>query len=320
MAGSFSEMVPMVPATLVGRRSAFPTSRLKKGMKHGWMRPIQPMTKPKAITHLAWLKDTGEVISTTDGKKVSVWELACDANDSQTWKAWAKHFREHYCLDAMIDLLKEGTPYAASRADYLKSLVFPDENAAPGPSIRAGDFAEILVADLIEDHFGIWVPRTRYKAKAIRNESTKGTDIIGIQVVNGDGSSSPKDKLFTLESKAQFSGLKAKPRLQHAVDDSMKDEIRKAETLNAVKRRLLEEGRIDDAKIVQRFQDAFKAPYVEQTCAAALFCNSVYDASEVAGTSCAGHNNADQLILIVIRSNTFMKLVHQMYERAANEA
>lgn len=278
------------------------------------------MIKSTVAAHLAWLKETGEVISTADGKKITVWELNCDDSDRDTWRAWAKHFREHYCLDAMIDLLKEGTPYAASRADYLKSLVFPDEKAAPGPSIRAGDFAEILVADLIEGHFGAWVPRTRYKAKDIRNESSKGTDIIGIHVVNADGSPSIKDRLFTIESKAQFSGQRAKARLQHAVDDSMKDEIRKAETLNAVKRRLLEEQRIDDAKIVQRFQDSFKSPYVEQTCAAALFCNSVYDPSQIAMTSCAQHNNAHQLILIIIRANTFMKLVHQLYERAANEA
>lgn len=271
--------------------------------------------------HLAWLKEADETLTTSDGKDISVWELVCDMSDTKTWTAWAKHFREHYCLDSVIDVLKEGTPYTDSRADYLNSLAFPDEKIAPGPSIRAGDFAEILVADLLEEHFAFWVPRTRYQAKAIRNESTKGTDVIGIQFLNADGSPSAKDKLFTVESKAQLSGKHAKPRLQDAVTDSMKDEKRKGETLNAIKRRLIEENRIDEALKIQRFQDALKNPYIEQTGAAAFFCNSVYDSDNISKTtSCLQHKNANQMTLIVVRANTFMKLVNQLYEIAAHEA
>lgn len=279
------------------------------------------MTKTIGLGHLAWLKETDENIATSDGKKVSVWELTCNEEDTETWSSWAKHFREHYCLDTMIDVLKEGTPYAASRADFLTSLVFPDAKAKPGPSIRAGDFAEILVSDLIEHHFVCWVPRTRYKAKSGRNESAKGTDVIGIKLVKADGTVSTKDILFTFEVKAQFSGSKPNPRLQDAVEDSRKDEKRKAETLNAIKQRLVEENRMDDVLKVQRFQDALKNPYIEKTGAAALFCNSVYNPDHISQTtSCSTHPNAKRLSLIVVRADAFMDIVHRMYERAANEA
>jgi len=279
------------------------------------------MNKSIGLGHLAWLNETDEVLSTSDGKKVEVWEFTCDESGTETWRTWAKHFREHYCLDTMIDLLKAGTPYESSRADYLTSLVFPDAKETPGPSIRSGDFAEILISDLLEHHYTCWVPRTRYKAKAIRNESTKGTDVIGIQLFKSDGTASPKDSLITFEVKAQLSGSKPNPRLQDAVNDSMKDEKRKAETLNAIKQRLAEENRMYDVLKIQRFQDALKNPYIEKTGAAALFCNSIYNADDISKTtSCSTHPNANQLILIVVRADTFMKLVHHLYERAANEA
>jgi hypothetical protein len=271
--------------------------------------------------HIAWLKRTPEILSSADGKQIEVWQFSCDLKDDKTWSLWAKHFREHYCLDSMIDALKAGTPYAASRAEYLKSLIFPDAETAPGPSIRAGDFAEIIVADLLEYHFEFWVPRTRYKQKAVRNESVKGTDIIGMRFTKQDGAATSTDTLITVEAKAQFSGKAPTPRLQHAVNDSAKDAKRKAETLNALKRRFIEENRPLDAARVQRFQDALGAPYVEQSGAAAVLCNSVYNAKYVAtSTSCASHNNVSGLRLIVIRADTFMKLVNLLYARAANEA
>ncbi len=67
-----------------------------------------------------------------------------------------------------------------------------------------------------------WVPRTRYCAKTVRDESTKGCDIIGLKLF-GNGTPTPRDELMLFEAKAQFSGDSAKPRLQDAVDDSVKD-------------------------------------------------------------------------------------------------
>src|SRR6185437_4961816 len=129
-------------------------------------------------THINWLVDTGEVIVTSDGEKVKVFELQ-HKNDQIILSAWANHFRNHYCLDEEIDILRNGTPF--SRSEYLKSIKFPDQSAKPGPSIRSGDFGEILVADYLEFSLGYWVPRTRYANKTIRNESVKGCDILGFK-------------------------------------------------------------------------------------------------------------------------------------------
>jgi hypothetical protein len=137
--------------------------------------------------HLNWLvKDSRKLLS-ADGISIELWELQHQP-EPKILSAWARHFRNHYCADGEIDILRAGTPL--SRADYLVNLKFPDARKSPGPSIRSGDFAEILVADYVEYVLKFWVPRCRYDRKTIRNESTKGSDIMGFKFVYSDKQSS----------------------------------------------------------------------------------------------------------------------------------
>lgn len=277
------------------------------------------MPRKTSLSHLTWLKKVGKALSTSDGKAVDVWELVVDDKDDATMGAWATHFREHYCLDSKIDELLSGT--GLSRAEYLTQLVFPSGDSKLGPGVRSGDFAEILLADILEDQFGFWVPRTRYADKSVRDESAKGTDVLGFKFVEENFLPSPHDILLVAESKAQMSGVKAKPRLQDAVDDSAKDALRKSESLNAAKRRLLAEQRRPEALLVERFQDPIDRPYKMQSGAAAIFTSEVFDAANISSTTdCKAHPNAANLLLVVVHAQAFMKFVNALYERAANEA
>ena len=105
---------------------------------------------PWTSEHTKWLVDTGERLKTADGKEVEVWEFRHE-NDEAVLSAWAKHFRNHYCFDSEIDYWRRG--YKCSRGEYLNTIKFPDPKDAPGPSIRAGDFGEVLVADFLECGF-----------------------------------------------------------------------------------------------------------------------------------------------------------------------
>jgi len=180
-------------------------------------------------SHIGLLYDTGQRVTTPEGRQVVVLGLK-HLEDGAVLSAWAKHFREHYQLDAALDEARDGT--GLSRKDYLGQLVFPDKTSAPGPSIRAGDFAEILVADYFEYTLHWRVPRTRYRAKAVPNESVKGSDFLAFGITTGTDLHgqrySADDVLMSVEVKAQFSGASAKPRLQNAVDDSAKDRLRRA--------------------------------------------------------------------------------------------
>lgn len=271
---------------------------------------------PWTSEHVKWLIDTGERLNTVDGKDVEIWNFLHE-KDEIVLSAWARHFRNHYCFDSEIDYWRRGLN--CSRADYLNTIKFPDPTNAPGPSIRAGDFGEILVADFLEYLLGYWVPRTRYGDKTTRNESTKGSDIIGFNFIK-NGEVSPSDSLAIFEAKAQFSGKKAKSRLQDAVDDSAKDITRKAESLNSIKQRLHARNELGDAEKIERFQNEVDHPYNEVHGAVALIENPLFDSGLTSSTDSSSHPKPGNLKLIIIKGDQMMTLVHELYRRAADEA
>ncbi|GAB3051715.1 hypothetical protein GCM10027286_13660 [Virgibacillus ainsalahensis] len=265
--------------------------------------------------HVRWFVNTGTFISTSESKKIEVLEFKHE-NDEETLSSWAKHFRQHYCLDEEIDFFRNG--YGYTKAEYLNKIKFPD-SSPPGPSIRSGDFSEILVADYLEFVLNYWIPRTRYGSKTVSNESTKGSDILAFKIIK-DGEDTPEDTLAIIEAKAQFSGKKAKPTLQKAVDDSVKDLTRKAESLNAIKQQLFYKNKLREANSIDRFQNPIDRPYNEISGAAALFSSTLYDPAVISNTFTNNHPNKDNLKLIVIHGEDMMNLVHELYRRAADEA
>lgn len=268
-----------------------------------------------SLAHIPWLIDAKKQIKTADGLMADVWELS-HTNDAAILSAWAAHFRAHYCPDTMLDALRKGT--GLSRSDFLRNIKFPDAATPPGPSTRSGDFAEILAADYIEYLLGYWCPRERWALKWNRNESTKGTDIVGFKLEK-KGSISAADEMMVLESKADMTG-KPKNRLQEAVNDSEKDKIRQGITLNAIKQRFLERGDKDSADRVERFQDRPDRPFKLISGAVTVCSLAVFDPDQFTTTKTAHHSNSANLKLIIITGAALMDLVHALYERAANEA
>jgi hypothetical protein len=131
---------------------------------------------------------------------------------------------------------------------------------------------------------------------------------------------SAEDALAIFEVKAQFSEAKASPRLQDAIGGSAKDPIRKGESLNAIKQRLLDKQQHEHAQQVERFQNIEDRPFKEVFGAAALFSTSVFDVDSIGATNTNGHPNSQNLVLVVIHGKDMMKLVHTLYARAADEA
>ena len=273
-----------------------------------------------APKHIKWFCNTGKTINLTAGGNVEVWKLVT-VPDNDIMSDWSKHFRNQYCLDGEIDKLRSGT--GLTRAGYLEQLIFPDKSVAPGPSIRSGDFSEILMADFIEYVLdGYWVPRFHYDVKDSRNESTKGVDVVGFKMLNNSSpySSLPNDELLICEVKANLTtGAPSGNRLQDAVDASALDILRKSLTLNAYKRRLLRKGDSKSA-IVERFQDPVNNPYKEKISAAAVLNDSHYDEKILDTTIVSNHPHQKKLIMFVMTGEDLMNLAHSLYERAANEA
>lgn len=265
--------------------------------------------------HLSWLVDTGKTLKTACGRDVQVLELN-HTTDATILSAWATHFRNQYCSDGMIDTLK---PSTMSRKDYLETIKFPNRTTRLGPGIRSGDFSEILLADYLEWRLNHWVPRLRWDMKPTADSSATGCDIIGFHFEN-EGDVSAKDALTIIESKANLSGATPADQLQKAVNDSAKDDIRKAESLNYLRQRFIASGNTYEANKVARFQSPIDQPYKEFCAAAAVFSTSGYDEASIQATNTISHPHHGNLRMIVVKGNDLMPLVHDLYQRAADEA
>lgn len=266
-------------------------------------------------SHVDWLQDTGQRVKTSSDHEVEVWSFN-HTDDPALLSAWARHFRGQYVVDCQLPALVAGT--GMGHPEYLRDVIFPDGKVPPGPSTRSGDFAEILVADYLEFVLGYWCPRDRYKGRFNRNDSTKGVDVIGFRFV-ADGGVNSADEMIVVEAKSGLTATTAN-RLQDAVTDSLKDSLREAMTLNALKQRMLDRGEMAGANRVQRFQNEADLPFVRFNGAAAVLDEAVLATTDLAAVDAAAHGNAGRLRLIVIQGVALMALVHALYERAADEA
>ncbi len=274
------------------------------------------MNLGEAPEHIAWLHDTGERQVTACGREIEIWALDLQ-DDAAILSAWARHIRQHYCSDDDLPAMVDGT--GKKPAEYLRTILFPDAKQTPGPSLRSGDFGEILVADYIEYVLGYWCPRAlRYQDRWNRNDSTKGCDIIGFKFA-GDQPHHANDELFIFESKSGLSETD-KNRLQDAITDSIKDHLREPMTLNALKQRLLVRGEQEQADRIKRFQNEAERPFRRINGAAAILDDAVFATTDLTDSDASDHPNGDRLRLLVIRGPSLMAFVHALYERAADEA
>lgn len=201
---------------------------------------------PKYISNLV----NEGTVTTNEGRIINVWKLN-ECVDEMILSEWSMHFRHHYCSDQEMDILRVG--YGYTRKEFLEKIKFPDLHDPLGNATRSGDFCEILVADYAQFILNYYVPRTRYDRKVNPNSSTQGSDLLGFKI--GE-KVSQNDELLIFEVKAQASNTKPNNRLQDAINDSKKDIKRIAFSLNAINQRLIEKGLIEEAKIIQRFQNA----------------------------------------------------------------
>ena len=268
------------------------------------------MTTP---AHVTWLKNTGQTMTTADGSVVSVWELDYQQDDA-VMSAWAKHFREHYCLDTELPDFVAGT--GKTNAEFLLERKFPGAKGGFGPGTRSGDFGEILVADYIQYVLGYWCPREhRYQDRNNPNVSDPGTDIMGFKL---SGNVDLTDELFTMEAKAGMRSTTVN-RMQDAIEGSIDDLLREATTLSAIKQRLLRKDRAE-AMNVERFQDPVDRPFKRISGASAILDSDVLAKMEIDKADASKHPNKANLKMIIIKGTSMMDLVHALYQRAADEA
>lgn len=275
---------------------------------------------PWTNEHIGWLEYIDTKL-TVDNKNIDIYEFNYNLEEDAIFSSWAKHFRNHYCLDDLIDLFIEDTEYT-TRSEYLNNLKFPEIGRA-GAKTRSGDFGEILISDFIEYNLNYWVPRTRFSERQNRNNPTQGVDVIGFKS-DDYTQNNINDELLIFEVKCKLTGVNTnytQNRMMTAINDSAKDfNIRKAESLNALKQLYIKERNITNSKKIGRFQNQLDRPYTEKSGAASIILNESYNENNIVRIDTSNHPNSNNLMLIIIKGNELMPLVHRLYEKAANEA
>lgn len=259
--------------------------------------------------HCDWFEDTGTRLNTSDGREVRVFRFNYQ-EDQVILQAWAIHLREHYSSDEDMDSVR--APMGLSRTEYLRDVKFPS-TAGFGPSVRAGDFSEILVADYVEFLMGYNVPRTRYDRKDTRDSSTKSIDVLGFKFAE-ENQVNANDELLTGEVKASFRTPPSN-NLQAAIDGSKNDyEVRLPFALNATYQRLKDRGELETANMVERFMNKTARPY-ENVTTAILMCSNVAWNENLVTEADSAHPNQN-IILLVFLGDELMTLTNRLYELA----
>lgn len=175
-----------------------------------------------------------------------------------------------------------------------------------------------MVADYLQFIRNYQIPRTRYDRKGIASESTKGSDVIAFKKI--PDVISDNDEMLIFEVKAKASESAKANVLQDAIDHSVKDEIRIAESLNAMRQKLYDRKDWDGLQIVDRFQREPDHPCKRRYGAAAVYTESSMHETVVTNSATSNHPNADKLELLIISGTQLMTLIHELYRRAADEA
>lgn len=264
--------------------------------------------------HLAWLEQI-DTYTSACGLPIPVFALNHDALDEKVMSTWASHFRNHYCRDDQLNFLKNPM---LTNSEYLLAEKFPHQTIPPGPSVRAGDFAEILIADYLQYVRNYQIPRTRYDRKGGTNESTRGSDVIAFKKLQGIVSDN--DELLVFEIKAKASENSKSNVLQNAIDHSIKDELRIAESLSTMKQKLFDRNDVEGVLLIDRFQREPDYPCKRRYGAAAVYTTSALQKEIISNSTSTDHPNAEKLELLVVSANHLMSLIHALYQRAADEA
>ncbi len=274
------------------------------------------MEKP---SYLKWLiEEDGVVLD--NGERLKCYKLDY-SDEEEILDSWAVHLRRHYISD--IELAESCEELEMTPEEYLKQNVIPQkgDNMMVGTA-RSNGISEILFLDLLEFVYNFEVPRCRMDNMSGKTVSEHGTDVIGYKFFNEDKTPDTKDKLVTVEVKAELT--KTTPKvIEKAVIDANKDEFRIAQSLDYMRKKLKRMDKKEQSKDMVRFLKKSSVDYILENIAAGMSSleelpESVIDGSkkriipEIVGDELRLKGNA---AIYYIHGKRLMELAHNIYDR-----
>lgn len=259
-------------------------------------------------------------IPISSGEEIQVYKLNSEFLDDNTLNNWALGLRDNYVEEILLESLVQGT--GLTQKEFLEKNIFPNHQNKLGASTMSGEFGEILVYDYINFVLKHYITRTRYLEKVNPNMPVSGSDVIGYQVKNID-KPSKTDHLIVAEVKTRSSKSGNKKSLcektvKDAIEHSVKDRVRLGESLNAEKRRLFNRSRIEEAKIVERFQNKTDNPYILDFFAVAVMDSDLYSDQVVLDVINSQHENVKFTSILIIHSKELLLFLRDLYRRACS--
>lgn len=257
-------------------------------------------------------------ILTKNGNEIHIYKLNSELLDDNSLNNWAFELRNNYIEEHILEKAISGTGLA--KKEYLEKMIFPDPNIPQGAAIMSGEFGELLVYDYIDYVLKYYVPRIRYLNKVNPNTPIHGSDVIGYKIKIGN-QPSKDDELLVAEVKTRstVSGDKTKACTKivtDAITDSNKDRVRVGESLNAEKLKLLSRNRIEEANIVERFQNKTDNPYKLEFFAVAVMDNELYSDQVVLDVVNSQGGNIKSTNILIIHSKKLKLFLRDLYRRA----
>lgn len=258
----------------------------------------------------SWL--TKEQCTFRDGTSVSCWLLDWEPIAEAELDKWARHLRQQYIYDE--DIAHGSALFGLSAREYLKNSVVP--NKTDRRHARSGDFAEILIEDILECLCGFAVPRYKHRYREDKNASGPGADVIAYQRKDSSAPSTD-DKLLVIEVKSNASGetetgfLK---RVKDATAGSAKDPNRTAMSLGWMIQKADRAGDVATVNNLLRFWDRGGVHFeVKYGSAVTTSYNTPSVALAKSLPANVGLRMGDSLI--VVHGSKLIELVNSLYDR-----
>lgn len=226
--------------------------------------------------------------------------------DEKALQRWALHVRRHYIRDD--ELSDYVSYYGISPEEHLRDRCVPDI-----PQIMSGDFAEIMISDLLQFVEGYEVPRYKQHGRTDKNSSEHGSDVIAYKVADPEKPNTT-DELLAIEVKSRSASADLTGAISEASKDSKKDRSRVAMTLSYYSMRSFKSEDWQTSAELRRFLKASEHPFTES------FAIGVVAGVENVKFQLDGKNAFDFLIhqndrVFIIHKDHLMDLIREVYSR-----
>ena len=190
--------------------------------------------------------------------------------------------------------------------------ILPDTN-----KMKSGDFGEIFSRQFLQEHEGGTFPVYRWRNRSSRNDTVRGTDLIGY--LNVGDEPHKDDCLILCEAKSRTRSVKKKVVLD-AFNGVKKDYAsRMANSIVFCQARLLADGDEESAKKLARFRNPHKNPYKKKLVASVVHRTSSWR-DEFIDELPPEHGLSADLKVIIFNIDDLHEVIDVVYSTAIAEA